>query len=332
MKSLNRYEGFLEIKQSNFKVEQNWENAKMMKERSEKIVTEDDLIEESLIPWYVVSITAFLCATVMIVIAVLGPLGTGAIRYRTSQSGLWQLEGQDVANLVLIAPVLIIGGILHLMRRKNSKYFLILTPITLMYTGLSIGIGQEWNNPDYVGNIEKYSWLFFILVIGGLILLIACLSMFSKKDTPEFKPKGLRIYVAVMSIFLLLFAMMWISELLEVMSTGATSSGSYEATPTLWWVIRYLDLGFTIPLGFLALFLLMRRPKTSYPIVLLAFGFFVTTGTAVNAMAWIMFFNNDPELQPPSLVIFAVLGLLSYAGFLYLVKDKLKWPFARELE
>jgi len=284
---------------------------------------------EPLIPRSATCAAAFICALVLIVIVVLGPLGTGTIQYRTSQSGIWQLEGQDIANLILIVPALLIGGILHLLRKNGSKYFLILAPITLMYAGLSIGLGQEWNNPDYDGNIEQYSWLFMVLVIGGLILLVACLSMFTKEEVPEFRPKSLKIYVAVMSVFLLLFALMWISELIEVTSTGDTSSGSYESTPTLWWVVRYLDLGITIPLGFLALFLLLRRRESSYPVVLLAFGFFVTTGTAVNCMGWIMLLNNDPEFQPGALVIFSVLGLLSYAGFLYLVKDKLKWPFGK---
>lgn len=288
---------------------------------------EPEQVHEALIPRSVTIAAAFVCAVVLIVIAALGPLGTGAIEYRTSQSGVWQLQGQDVANLVLVMPALLIGGILCLLRKNSSKYFLILAPVTLMYAGMSIGLGQEWSNPDYVGNIEEYSWLFLVLVIGGLILLVATPSMFTKEDTPEFRPNSLRIYVTVMSIFLLLFAVMWISELVEVTSTGATASGSYESTPTVWWVIRYMDLGITIPLGFIALFLLLRRQESSYPVVLLAFGFFVTTGTAVNAMGWIMFINDDPEFQPGALVIFSVLGLLSYAGFLYLVKDKLKWPF-----
>lgn len=289
----------------------------------------EEVEHEALIPRYIVCATGLVCAAVLVAIAALGPLGTGDIEYRTSQSGVWQLEGQDVANLIVITPALLIGSISYIFRRDSSKYFLILTPITLMYAGMSIGIGQEWGNPEYPGNIEKYSWLFLILVIGGLILLVATLSMFSKEDCPHFRPRGLRIYVAVMSLFLLLFAMMWISELIEVISTGSTSSGSYEATPTVWWVVRYFDLGITIPLGFIALFLLLKQREASYSIVLLAFGFFVTTGTAVNSMGWIMFINDDPELQPQALLIFMALAILSYAGYLYLIKDKLRSARAR---
>ena len=281
---------------------------------------------EVLIPRIIVVFVAYISAVAMIVVAVLGPLGTESIQYRTSQSGVWQIEGGDVVNLFLISPILLIGGTLHLMRRSSSRYFLILTPVVLMYTGLTLGIGQEWGNPQYTGNSEQYALLFLTMVIGGLILLVGTLSSFSERDAPDFARRGLRAYVGIMSLFLLIFAAMWLSELRQVMSTGDLPSGSYSKAPVLWWTIRFLDLGVTIPLGFLSLFLLLSRPKTSYPIVLLFFGFFVTLGTAVLSMAIVMTVNNDPEAQPGSLVIFAMLAALSWAGLLYLVKDKLRWP------
>jgi len=285
--------------------------------------TEGKSESEPLIPRYVVSITAFICAGALALMALLGPLGTGTIQYRTSQSGIWQIEGGDLVNLLLITPILLIGGILHAVRKDSSKYFLILPPITLMYTGLSIGIGQEWSNPSYTGNVEDFFWLYMVLVIGGLILLVAGLSMFTVKDTPVFKPRSLRIYVGVMGVFLLMFAVMWVSELSQVVSTGDTPSGSYGDAPTLFWVIRYFDLGITIPLGFLALFLMLTRPEKSYSMILLFFGFFITLGTAVFTMGVIMTINNDPEAQPGALPLFATLALLSWAGLLYLVKDRL---------
>lgn len=142
---------------------------------------------ESLIPWYIIGTTAIICAATLVLIAFLGPIGQEIIKYRTSQSGIWQIAGQDLANLVLIAPILLIGGILCLARRDGSKYLLVLTPITLMYTGLSVGIGQEWSNSTYSGNVEDYWWLFGILLIGGLVLLLGSLSMFTEADAPDFK-------------------------------------------------------------------------------------------------------------------------------------------------
>jgi len=275
---------------------------------------------ESLIPWYIIGTTAIICAATLVLIAFLGPIGQEIIKYRTSQSGIWQIAGQDLANLVLIAPILLIGGILCLARRDGSKYLLVLTPITLMYTGLSVGIGQEWSNSTYSGNVEDYWWLFGILLIGGLVLLLGSLSMFTEADAPDFKLGGLRIYVGLMTVFFLLFAVMWISQIQQVTNTGDLPDGSYKAAPTAFWTIRYLDLGISIPLGFLALFLMLSKPKKAYSILLLFFGFFITTGTAVDMMAIVQVLNEDTEATKGGLFIFPILTAFSYGGLFYLVK------------
>ena len=120
---------------------------------------------------------------------------------------------------------------------------------------------------------------------------------------------------------------MWIGEYLEVLTTGDTSTGSYSEAPTIFWVMRYFDLGITIPLGFIGLYLLYTRTKQAYPIMLLFFGFFVTISTAVVGMAIVMLLQSDPNLQPGGLIIFPSLSLLAWAGLFYLIKEKL--PFIK---
>ncbi|HIH94666.1 TPA: hypothetical protein HA338_11795 [Methanosarcina acetivorans] len=291
--------------------------------------TGSEKAHEYLIPCYIIGITAIVCAATLVLIVFLGPVGQGIIQYRTSQSGIWQTSEQDLANLALIAPILLIGGILCLAGKTGSKYLLILTPITLMYTGLSVEIGQEWSNSAYSGNVESYWWLFGILVIGGLILLLGSLSMFTETDAPDFKPGGLRIYVGLMTVFFLLFAVMWISQIQQVTSTGDLPDGSYKEAPTVFWVIRYLDLGISIPLGFLALFLMLSKPKKAYSLLLLFFGFFITTGTAVDMMAIVQVLNGDTETAKEGLVIFPILTAFSYGGLLYLIKDKIRRSVVR---
>ena len=297
--------------------------------RKVKIMSEtvkDQKIDEALFPWYVTGTTAIVCAVVLLVLALAGPLGTGALQYRSSQSAIWQVEGNDITNLVFMVPILLIGGALTLARRESAKYFLILAPITLMYYGLSVGIGQEWGNPAITGNVEHYFWLFLILIIGGLVLLVSSLSMFTERDTPQFRTKSLRLFVGLTALFLVLFAGMWIAQTAQVIDTGNLADGSYAAAPTSFWVIRFLDLGVTIPVGFMALFLLLYKPQKAYRLVLLFFGFFVTTSTAVNAMGFTMLAHNDPAAQSmgAGMGVFVVLGVLSYCLLYYMVKDKLR--------
>lgn len=120
----------------------------------------DGGVHDALIPGYAVAAIAIVCGVGLASTAALGPLGAGVIHYRTSQSGIWQVEGNDLANLVLMVPLLLVGGFLQLAKKSGAKYLLILTPITLMYTGLSYGVGEEYGNPAYSGNVESYFWLY----------------------------------------------------------------------------------------------------------------------------------------------------------------------------
>lgn len=273
---------------------------------------------------YATAIISVSAGIVLLILAISGPLFFDRINYRTSESAIYQTIGQDITNIVLLAPLLILGGTLLLLSHPSAKNLLILPPIYLIYMGLSYGIGMEWSDPRYTGNSHQYFWLFLILIISGLILTMKVPSMFDKSDTPDFNRRKVKIYISLVSLFLLIFAKMWIDEVIMVLNTGDTLSGSYSQAPTLFWVIRYFDLGFTIPLGFISLYLMYTRPRSSYPILLLFFGFFLTMGTAVNAMGFVMYANHDPELQVVGLLTFAILGILILLGYLFLIYPKVK--------
>ena len=68
--------------------------------------------EGSLIPWYVLGCAAVVCAAALILIAVLGPAMLDVIHYRTSQSGIWQTQAFDITDLIVLAPLLLAGGVL----------------------------------------------------------------------------------------------------------------------------------------------------------------------------------------------------------------------------
>jgi hypothetical protein len=117
---------------------------------------------------------------------------------------------------------------------------------------------------------------------------------------------------------------MWISQVLQVINTGDLADHSYSTAPTVFWTIRYLDLGLSIPVGFLALSLLLSKPRKAYPIILLFFGFFITMASVVNADVVVSILNKDPSVTSMggSIAIFPILDILAVSGIVYLVKDK----------
>ncbi len=279
--------------------------------------------DAELLPRGAIVIAAFLGAIVVAAMAILGPLGLRVIQYPVSQSGTYQAMGVDATNLIIMVPVLLIGGSLLLFRRDSAKYFLILAPVTLFSLAIEAGAGEEWSL--YAGNLERYVWMYIIEIVVALVLLVGVYPMFTEADVPTFPRRGLRIYVGFMTLLLALFTLMWLQEIVQVVTTGNTSSGSYQNAPSGFWTVRFMDLGVTIPLGFLGMYLLWTKPAKAYALVLLFFGFFVTMGTTVTAMGLVMFLNHDPEAQAGALVIFPLLTILAWAGLLYLIKDKLPW-------
>jgi hypothetical protein len=255
----------------------------------------------------------------LIYLAIQGPLFLQNIKYKTADFVNNQLVAQDFVNMFLLSPILIIGGVTLYFRKQISQYLLIMTPLYLIYFVLSYTIGWEWSSQKYSGNSELYTYYFLFILVASLIILLYSLSIFPQNVTSTFNRKGLIIYSFLFSIFLLIFASMWIKEVQEVMSTG--TARAYDIVPTAFWVVRIFDLGFSIPLGLISVYLLWARPNTTYPIQFMFYGFFLTMIIAVNAMGFVMFLKNDPTFMLQDLIEFLILALIIFAGFFYVKRN-----------
>jgi hypothetical protein len=256
---------------------------------------------------------------ILIFLAVKGPLFLNHIKYKTADILNNQLIGQDVVNLFLLSAILIAGGVALFFKKQISKYLLIITPLYLIYFVLSYTIGWEWSSPKYAGNSEGYTFYFLFVLISSLLILLYSLSIFPKNVENHFKKKPLIVYSVLFSFFLLVFASMWVKEVMEVMATG--TARAYDIAPTAFWVVRIFDLGFSIPLGLVSVYLLWTRPNTTYPIQFLFYGFFLTMIIAVNAMGLVMYFNHDPTFMMRDLLVFIILALIVFSGFIYIQKN-----------
>jgi hypothetical protein len=281
--------------------------------------SERDQIFGSVFERTFVAFVAIAAGLVLIYLAVQGPLVRGVLTYKTAALINNQLLGQDAVNLVLMAPLLLAAGILLLLRKPLARYLLIATPLFLMYYALSYTIGWEWSSPTYTGNSEHYFFLFLFILIAALVFLLYALAVFPKNVESHFKKAGLAVYTTVFALFLLVFAGMWIKEVLEVAATGTTRA--YDIAPTAFWMVRVFDLGFSIPLGFIGLYLLWARPNKAFPVICLFYGFFFTQIIAVLAMGWTMFFKKDPTFLWRDLIVFSALALIIAAGFFYVRRN-----------
>jgi hypothetical protein len=103
----------------------------------------------------------------------------------------------------------------------------------------------------------------------------------------------------------------------------ATERGTirgYDIASTAFWLVRIFDLGFTIPLGLLSVYLLWTRPATYFPIQFMFYGFFTTMINAVNAMGVIMWLKKNPTFLWRDLAVFLCLGVIVFIGFFYILR------------
>jgi len=261
---------------------------------------------------------------ILIFLAVHGPMFAGRIHYKTADFVNNQLIGQDAVNLAVLSPLLLLGGLALFFRKPAGKYLLIFTPLFLIYYVLSYTIGWEWSAPGYSGNSERYFFLFLFVLIAALVIMLYTLAVFPRDRTARFSKTGLGVYTGWMALFLLVFAVNWSKEVVQVITTG-TARG-YDAAPAAFWLVRVFDLGFSIPLGLISLYLLWARPKSSYPIQFLFYGFFLTQIVAVNAMGLMMLVKRDPTFLWRDLAVFSGLGLLLAFGFIYVLRHFKKDP------
>jgi len=266
-----------------------------------------------------VSLLAVTTGAILIYLAIQGPLFLNAMKFKTAEVVSNQLVGQDAVNMFLLSPILIAGGIALFLKKRISNYLLIATPLFLIYYVLSYTIGWEWSSPAYTGNSQAFTFHFLFVLVAALIILLYALAEFPKNVVSHFKKRGLIVYSALFSLFLLAFAGMWVKEVLEVMATGTTRA--YDIAPTTFWLVRVFDLGFSMPLGLISVYLLWARPNKAYPIICLFYGFFFTQIVAVNAMGWVMFLKKDPTFLMRDLVVFSVLALIIFFGFFYVRRN-----------
>ena len=266
-----------------------------------------------------VAVISVISGIFLIYLAIMGPAFLGQIHYKTAEIVNNQLIGQDFVNLFLLSPILIIGGIALILRKQLAMYLLIVTPLFLIYYVLSYTLGWEWSSAQYTGNSQNYTFYFLFILISSLIILLYSLSIFPDRSVSNFSKKGLIIYSVLFTFFLLIFSAMWIKEVVEVITTG-TARG-YDIAPAAFWLVRIFDLGFTVPLGLLSVYLLWTRPETTFPVQFLFYGFFLTMIIAVNSMGIMMLLKNDPTFLMRDLLVFIILAVIVFFGFFYILRN-----------
>lgn len=231
--------------------------------------------------------------------AIVGPLVLKLVKFRTSANLENQFLGGEVISLGLVAPAAVTAGILWLRGHRLAPALALAPTLYAVYTYTSVVLGQEYAR--YPGNVEKFFPLYAALVAGGAAFAAAAWSRLGQAAIPVI-PSRLRRGLAIIFLGIgSLFALTWARQIEQVL-TGHPMT-EYLEGPTLFWVIKLLDLGFVIPASLAtAIGLLRSRPaaiKAAYGLA----GFLTCLVGSVAGMAAAMEIKHDPAASPMLLVI-----------------------------
>jgi hypothetical protein len=245
--------------------------------------------------------------------ALLGPLALGIIRFRQSANMETQLLGGELTSLFLAAPLAIAAGILW-WRGSSLAPVIALGPAGFaLYNYIQFVLVPDYSRYD--GNNEYYFPLYLALIVlawalvwrGWRELSVGSLSTLDRRLSTALG--GALVFMSAA------FALAWFASIAALYSGPPTRE--YVEHPTAFWLVRVMDLGFVIPIGFLTGIGLLRRAPRASRQAYAFIGVQVLLTCAVAGMAIRMWVRDDPAVTLPLLVISS--GGAAVFGVLYVL-------------
>jgi hypothetical protein len=239
----------------------------------------------------------------VITYALLGPLVTGVIVFRTSEGALTQITGGDVAALVLTGPACLAIGVLALRGHRAAPVLALGPAVFGMYTYSQILLGNEWARYD--GNVER-----FFPLLAGLFVLSGAVAVLAVRavDTDTLPLPSRRLTRAVGWGLLVSAAFvvvgLHLGSYLDAVS-GSPTLASYLGAPTAFWVVKLWDVGILAPVAVTVGVGLLRGADWARLPMYAVLGGYTLLVAAVTGMAVTMYVDGDPE---------ASLGMIAATG------------------
>lgn len=224
----------------------------------------------------------------------LGPLGTGTIVWRVSANGLNQTYGADAAILVLVVPAALAAAWFWARGRPVAAPLALGVGLATLYYAVAETLGGDYLR--YVGNNERFFLLFLTLIILGWT--IAARAWAALDPAPAPPPVGLaRGFAATLLLGSLLIGVAWLAQLLAIARTGVVGP-EYTDSPSAFWTIRIVDLGFIVPICLATGVGLWRGHPTAIKAAYGVAAFMTLQAAAVLAMGAVMLWRGDPTASP----------------------------------
>jgi hypothetical protein len=253
--------------------------------------------------------------------ALLGPLATGAIDYRITETLRNQTIGLDAVLLFLVSPLALLAALLVVRRHVAGPVLALGAGAYTSYMYVQYILG-----PDYAhmrGNNERLFPLALFLFGAGWAVALTAWHLIDTERLPRSRKRERLIGQVILPVLALAAFGRYVPSLTDWMSSSPQDK-NYLAGPSFSWAIAMLDLGVFLPATVATRVGLVRGTRWAQKALYTVVGWFGLVGPAVAAMAITMYVNDDPIASGGNTIFMSVLGLafLTLAVFVY-------WPLFR---
>lgn len=239
-------------------------------------------------------ITLLLLAFGLAANVLLGPLGLGLLQWRLSANLLNQTYGADGATLALAVPAALVAAWLWRRHDRLAAPLVLGVGLYSLYYAAAEVLGPDYTR--YAGNNERFFPLFLALII--LSWTSVARAWGALDAAPPSPPRWLgRGFAVVLLLAAGVVGLAWAAQLLSITLTGAVPP-AYVESPSAFWVVRIVDVGFIIPLALWAGVGLWRGRDAAIKAAYGLASFLTLQGAAVLAMGLIMLWRQDPTASP----------------------------------
>jgi hypothetical protein len=250
-------------------------------------------------------------------VAVLGPLVSGVLRYRTSPTSLNQIIGGDAAALAVVAPAAVAVGVLALRGHPAAPVLALAPSIFVAYTYTQLILGNEFLRRP--GNVERFFPLMLAVFVLAVALAIRAWHAIAAAELPATSARADRTAgIVLLAIAAFVVVGLHLPTFVDAMRDHPAGV-QYLSSPTAFWLVKFMDLGIVVPAAIaVGIGALGRRPWSRKPVYTLV-GAYTLIGTSVTGMAITMAARNDPDASATTVAGSALMtaALIAVACYLY---------------
>ncbi|MET0415330.1 MAG: hypothetical protein ABW022_04855 [Actinoplanes sp.] len=258
-----------------------------------------------------------LLGTAVAAVAVLGPLVSGALRYRTSPTSLNQIIGGDAAALAAVAPATVAVGILAMRGHPAAPVLALAPSIFVVYTYTQLILGNEFLR--WPGNVERFFPLMLAVFILAAALAIRAWHSTPSAGLPATSARADRTSgIVLLAIAAFVVVGLHLPTFVDAMRDQPTSV-QYLSSPTAFWLVKFMDLGIVVPAAIVVGIGALRHRQWARKPMYTLVGAYTLIGASVTGMAITMAARNDPDASATTIVgsILMTSLLAAVACYLY---------------